>query len=238
MKPYGQFCSIAKALEVIGERWTALILRELICGSARFSEIQRGVPRISPSLLTKRLANLESAGVIRREDKSNGYELTRAGWELKPMVELLGVWGQRWVRGQISDDDLDPDLLMWDIRRRINVDAMPKARTCICFEFTDAPENSALYWLVKSDEGVELCISDPNFAVDLYVTTDVRTMTEVWTGDSPMCGAIDDGKIDLHGSNTLRNAFPTWLQLNLFAGVEPADKEEPDRRRDLGETSQ
>lgn len=224
MKPYGQFCSIAKALEVIGERWTTLILRELICGSSRFSEIQRGIPRISPSLLTKRLADLENTGVIRRVDNTNGYELTEAGWELKPMVETLGVWGQRWVRGQLSDDDLDPDVLMWDIRRRMNIVAMPKTRTCLCFEFTDAPENSALYWLVKSDEGVDLCVSDPSFDVDLYVTTDVRTLTEVWNGDTPMSGAIDRGQIDLHGPNSLRKAFPSWLRLGLFASVTPVSK--------------
>lgn len=132
--------------------------------------------------------------------------------------------GQRWVRGQLSDDDLDPNLLMWDVRRRINVNAMPEARTCLCFEFTDAPENAALYWLIKSDEGVDLCISDPSFDVDLYVTTDVRTMTEVWNGDTPMSGAIDHGKIDLHGSSSLRNAFPSWLQLGLFSGIDPASK--------------
>jgi len=223
MKPYGQFCSIAKALEVIGERWTALILRELICGSSRFSEIHRGIPRISPSLLTKRLTDLERAGVIKRTENTSGYELTEAGWELKPMVETLGVWGQRWVRGQLSDADLDPDLLMWDVRRRINVEAMPEARTCLCFEFTDAPENAALYWLVKSTEGVDLCVTDPRFDVDLYVTTDVRTMTEVWNGDIPISGAIDHGKIDLHGPNPLRKAFPSWLQLNLFAGIDPAE---------------
>ena len=224
MKTYGQFCSIAKALEVIGERWTALILRELICGSSRFSEIHRGMPRISPSLLTKRLADLEKAGVIQRVEGNNGYELTQAGWELQPMVETLGVWGQRWVRGQLSDDDLDPDLLMWDVRRRINVEAMPEVRTCLCFEFTDAPKDASFYWLVKSTEGVDLCVTDPKFDVDLYVTTDVRTMTEVWNGDAPISGAIDSGKIDLHGPTPLTKAFSSWLQLNLFAGVAPVEK--------------
>jgi DNA-binding HxlR family transcriptional regulator len=225
MKPYGQFCSIAKALEVIGERWTPLILRELICGSARFNEIQRGIPRISPSLLTTRLAGLEKAGVIRKREKAEGYELTQAGWELKPMVETLGVWGQRWVRGQLTVEDLNPDVLMWDMRRRINLDAMPVARTCICFEFTCAEDDASLYWLVKSDEGVELCITDPNFDVDLYVTTDVRTMIEVWNGDAAISTAIELGAIDLHGSQQLRAAFPSWLQLSLFAGIEPAQRE-------------
>lgn len=222
MKSYGQFCSIAKALEIVGERWTLLILREMICGSARFNEIHRGLPRISPSLLAKRLTDLEKAGVIQKIQTTGGYELAQAGWELKPMVEALGVWGQRWVRGQLSDEDLDPDLLMWDIRRRMNIEAMPKSRICLCFEFTDAPKNAALYWLVKSDEGVELCITDPRYDVDLYITTDVRTMTQVWNGDIRISTAIESGEIDLHGPKSLVRAFPTWLQLNLFAGIEPA----------------
>lgn len=224
MKTYGQFCSIAKALEIVGERWTLLILRELICGSARFNEIQRGIPGISPSLLSKRLADLENAGVIQKREKTEGYELTQAGWELKPMVEALGVWGHRWVRGQLTVEDLNPDVLMWDMRRRINLAAMPTARICICFEFTGASENASLYWLVKSDEGVDLCITDPNFDVDLYVTTDARTMTEVWIGDTAISAAIDLGTIDLHGPQHFRAAFPSWLQLNLFAGIEPAQR--------------
>lgn len=224
MKTYGQFCSIAKALEIVGERWTPLILRELICGSARFNEIHRGVPRISPSLLTKRLADLEKAGVIKKNKETAEYELTPAGWELKPMVETLGVWGQRWVRGTLGDEKLDPDLLMWDIRRRMDVDALPEGRTCLCFEFTGAPENASHYWLVASQDGVDLCITDPRFDVDLYVTTDVRTMTEVWNGDRQMSTALEAGTIDLHGPASLRKAFPSWLKLNLFAGVAPATK--------------
>lgn len=219
---YGQFCSIAKALEVVGERWTPLIMRELICGSSRFNEIHRGVPRISPSLLSKRLNDLERAGVISRVEKTGGYELTPAGWEMKPVIEALGIWGQRWVRGRLSDDDFDPDLLMWDVRRRIDLEKFPESRTCICFEFTDVPDEKSRYWLVGSSQGVELCISDPGFDVDLFVTTDVRILTLIWNGDLPLAKQVDDGSVDLHGSGELRRAFQSWLQLSLFAGVEPA----------------
>lgn len=222
MKAYGQFCSIAKALEVVGERWTPLIMRELICGSSRFNEIHRGVPRISPALLSKRLGDLERAGVVRRIEETGGYELTPAGWELKPVIETLGVWGQRWVRGQLSAEDFDPDLLMWDMRRRINLEELPPSQTCICFEFTDVPSNKSHYWLVGSSRGLELCISDPRFDVDLYVTTDVRTMTLVWNGDLTLSKKVEDGSIDLHGPRELRSAFQSWLQLSLFAGIEPA----------------
>jgi len=222
MKSYGQFCSIAKALEVVGERWTLLILRELICGSSRFNEIHRGVPRISPALLAKRLADLEQGGVIARIKETGGYELTSAGWELKPIVEAMGVWGQRWVRGQLSEHDFDPDVLMWDMRRRIDLNVFPHERTCVCFEFTDVPEKKSLYWLLGSSKGLELCVSDPKFEVDLYVTTDVRTLTLVWNGDMSLTKKVADGSVDLHGPRELQQAFISWLQLSLFASVDPA----------------
>ena len=222
MKSYGQFCAIAKALEVVGGRWTPLVLRELICGSSRYSEIQRGVPRISPALLSKRLNDLERAGVIERDRETGAYALTKAGWELKPIIGQLGIWGERWVRGQLNDEDFDPDLVMWDMRRRINLKIFPRKRTCLEFDFVDQPGGKRHYWLVGDRNGLELCINEPGYPVDLYITTDTRTMTLVWNGDLPLRRTIDDGKIDLHGSTDLRRAFPKWLLLNLFAGVPPA----------------
>lgn len=223
MKTYGQFCSISKALEIVGERWTPLILRELFCGSSRFSEIQRGVPRISPSLLTKRLTALERAGVIERANETGGYALTEAGAELRPMLETLGVWGNRWVRGQLTEQDFDPDLLMWDLRRRIHLSKLPKTKTCVCFEFSDVADAKARYWLLGSRDGVELCVTDPGFDVDLYVNTDVRTLTLAWNGDISLAASIEDGRIELHGGNDMRSAFPSWLQLNQFAAVAAAE---------------
>jgi DNA-binding HxlR family transcriptional regulator len=222
MKPYGQFCSIAKALEVMGERWSPLILRELICGSSRLNEIHRGIPRISPALLSKRLSDLEQGGVIARDPATGGYALTKAGWELKPVIEQLGIWGQRWVRGQLTEEDFDPDPVMWDLHRRIDLDAFPATRTCLRFEFTGEPEAKRHYWIVGDNKGLELCITEPGFPVDLYVTTDARTMTLVWNGDLPLSRMIDEGRIDLHGPSELRRAFPVWLQLNMFAGVQAA----------------
>jgi DNA-binding HxlR family transcriptional regulator len=222
MKPYGQFCSIAKALEVMGERWTPLILRELICGSSRYSEIHRGLPRISPALLSKRLSDLEHSGVIARDPSTGGYALTKAGWELKPVIEQLGVWGQRWVRGQLSEADCDPDLVMWDMRRRIDLARFPETKTCLKFEFPRQPKSKRHYWIVGDREGLELCITDPGYPVDLYITTDARTMTLVWTGDLPLRRMIEDGRIQLHGPAALCRAFPRWLQLNVFAGVPAA----------------
>ena len=223
MKRYGQFCSISKALEVMGERWTPLILRELICGSSRYNEIHRGIPRISPTLLSKRLNDLERAGVVERDPASGAYALTAAGWELKPVIEQLGVWGQRWVRGQMTEEDFDPDLVMWDMRRRIDLEIFPETRTCLKFEFTGEPDGRRHYWLVGDRKEMELCITNPGYPVDLYVTTDARTMTLVWNGDLPLRRMIQDGRIELHGPTDLCRAFPDWLQLNLFAGVPAAE---------------
>lgn len=222
MKHYGQFCSIAKALEVMGERWSPLILRELICGSSRYSEIHRGIPRISPALLSKRLNDLERAGVIARDAETGSYSLTEAGWELKPVVEQLGVWGQRWVRGQLTEEDFDPDVVMWDMRRRINLERFPQTHTCLKFEFEGEPDGKREYWIVGDKTGLELCITDPGHPVDLYVTADARTMTLVWNGDLPLKAMIENGRIDLHGPTALVRAFPSWLQLSMFAEVPAA----------------
>lgn len=219
MKPYGQFCSIAKALEVMGERWSPLILRELICGSSRYSEIQRGIPRISPALLSKRLNDLESAGVIERCANTGGYVLTKAGWELKPVIEQLGVWGQRWVRGQLKEEDFDPDPVMWDMRRRIDLGRFPERNTCLKFEISEDTGTIRHYWILGDNSALELCVTDPGHPVDLYITTDARTLTLVWNGDLPIRAMIDEGRIDLHGPSTLVRAFPGWLQLNMFAAV-------------------
>ena len=224
MSSYGQFCSIAKALEVVGERWTPLILRELMCGSSRYSEIHRGLPRISPALLSKRLAALENSGVI-AHDSSNGlYALTEAGWELKPMIEHLGIWGQRWVRDQLSESDFDPDLLMWDMRRRIDLAKIPKTRTCLKFEFLGRPKSKRHYWIVGDCSGLELCLTDPGYPVDLYIIADPKTMILVWNGSLPLRRMIDEGRIELIGPTELRRAFPDWLQLNAFANVGAAVK--------------
>lgn len=222
MKPYGQFCSIAKALEVMGERWSPLILRELICGSSRYSEIHRGIPRISPALLSKRLNDLERAGVIARDAETGGYALTEAGWELRPVIEQLGVWGQRWVRGQLTEEDFDPDPVMWDMRRRIDLERFPATQTCLKFEFEGEPDGKREYWLVGDRTGLELCITDPGYPVDLYITADARTMTLVWNGDLPLQAMIENGRIDLHGPTALVRAFPGWLQLGMFARIPAA----------------
>lgn len=221
MKGYGQFCPLALASEIVGERWTPLVLRELILGERRFNDIHRGVPRMSPALLSRRLKSLERAGIIERE-RCGGrteYALTEAGTELAPAMESLALWGKRWLPATLSDDNADPDLVMWDMHRRMNHAQMPDTRTVIQFEFTDQPISKRLRWIVGDASGVDLCITDPGFDVDVFVSTDSRTVTLVWYGDMLLRRAMADGKIEVHGPRHLCDAFPLWLQFNLLADV-------------------
>jgi DNA-binding HxlR family transcriptional regulator len=221
MKGYGQFCPLALASEIVGERWTPLVLRELILGGRRFNDIHRGVPRMSPALLSRRLKTLETAGIVERQrtGRSIEYALTEAGAELAPAIESLAVWGKRWLPATLSDDNADPDLVMWDMHRRMDCDRMPDTRTVIQFEFTDQPDSKRLRWIVGGMTGVDLCMTDPGFDVDLFVTSDSRTVVLVWYGDMALGRAIEEGAIEVHGPSHLCEAFPSWLRLNLLAEV-------------------
>ena len=164
MTAYGQFCPVAKATEIIGEKWTLLILRELLLGTCRFNEFQRSMNRISPTVLTKRLKQLEEKGIVLKRpvsgQKGFEYRLTAMGRELEPIIETVAIWGQRWARGQMSDDELDVELLMWDIHRRIQFDAMPDGETVLSFTFSDL-DKYRTWWLVISRADVDLCTEDP-----------------------------------------------------------------------------
>ena len=221
MRGYGQFCPVAKASEVVAERWTPLVIREMIAGSSRFSDIQRGVPLMSSSLLSRRLRDLEQAGIIERVQgegsRSTEYALTEAGRELRPVIEMLGVWGQRWATHNITRDDLDASLLLWDIRRGLDADRMPDGQTVIHFSFSDGPAAKRNWWLVANDADVDLCLVDPGKEVDLHVHSDVRTLVDVWMGHMAIGDALRAGDITLDGPRTLVRAFPQWLRLNVFA---------------------
>lgn len=221
MKGYGQFCPLAMASEIVGERWTPLILRELMLGSRRFNDIHRGVPRMSPSLLSRRLMTLEKAGIIERHrnDGHTEYVLTGAGEELAPTIKDLAIWGKRWLPATLSRDNTDPDLIMWDMHRRMELDRMPAARTVLQFDLVDQPSAKRLRWIVASNSGVDLCITDPGYEVDVFVATDSRTLTWVWYGDIPLRRAIADGRIKVHGPRHLCEAFPSWLKLSVLADV-------------------
>ena len=220
---YKQFCPVAMAAEVLCTRWTVVLLRELVAGSTRFNDLRRGVPRMSPALLSKRLKDLEQAGVVRRvasrsEPGILEYHLTRAGQELKTVVESIGIWGQHWVEAQLSLKHLDPSLLMWDMRRNLDPTPMPDRRCVIHFVYPELPSARRQWWLVIEPEAdVDLCSVDPGFDVDLYVTTDLRTMTAIWMGLTTVRESIASGKLRLTGDRQLADHMQTWLGLSPFA---------------------
>lgn len=222
---YRQFCPVAMAAEVLCTRWTVVLLRELVAGSTRFNDLRRGVPRMSPALLSQRLKDLEVAGVLRRtpSDKEPGvveYRLTEAGEELGPIIEAFGTWGQRRIEAEVSLQHLDPDLLMWDMRRNLDVTPMPKARRVIQFLYPERPAAERSYWLVVDPgQGVDLCSLDPGLDVDLYVATDLHTMTAIWMGHDTVRAALAAQRLALTGDAALASNIQTWLGLSPFAKV-------------------
>lgn len=236
---YGQFCPVAKAAEIFAERWTPLILREIVCGSHRFNELENGLPNISRSLLTQRLRSLELAGVIKRSPSADGhawgYFLTEAGEELGGIVVILGEWGQRWVNYDLRATDLDLDLLIWDLHRRLNWNEIPPERVVVRFDFSGA--QCRTYWLILEHEEASVCRGDPGFDVDLYVTADAATFHRVWLGLTPFADAVHAGQVEVSGPGKLAQAFPSWLAYSTFAHVRPARSSEwgPGRRPRTGE---
>jgi len=217
---YHQFCPVSKAMELLDERWTMLVVRELVSGSEHFNELRRGLPRMSPTLLSRRLHQLVRAGVVDRQVEGNDvrYVLTQAGHELRPVVEALGAWGTRWI-GELGDGDLDPKLLMWDMHRHIDKDAIPDGRTVVQFRFPDAPSDARDWWLVITRGEVDVCDVDPGHAVAVTVTANLRSMVNLWRGDLSWSNALRAGAVEVHGPEGLRRAVPGWFTLSSFAAV-------------------
>ena len=229
MPGYGQFCPVAKGAEVFAERWMPLILRELLCGSTHFNDLHRGVPLMSRSLLSQRLRRLEQIGAVVRKRGPNGseYQLTDAGRDFAPIVQLLGSWGQRWFRTKFTSNELDVGLLMWDMRRGVRSDVLPPGRTAVQFIFSDQPATKRHWWLVSDAGEIDICPKDPGFEVSLYVRTDLRTMTRVWLGDLSISAAIRSDAIELSGLRDLRRRFEQWLGLSCFAGIQDGRRPSP-----------
>jgi DNA-binding HxlR family transcriptional regulator len=220
---YKQFCPVAMAAEILCTRWTVVLLRELMAGSTRFNELRRGVPRMSPALLSQRLKELEAVGIITRQpsDTEPGvfeYHLTEAGRELEPVVEAFGVWGQRWVATELSLQNLDVSLLMWDMRRNLDPRPMPKGRRVIQFRYPELPPARRAWWLLVDPKAVvDLCSVDPGFDVDLYISTDLRTMTAIWMGLDTVRDARRTERLMLSGDRQLISDMQAWLGLSPFA---------------------
>jgi DNA-binding HxlR family transcriptional regulator len=230
---FGQFCPVAIACEVVAERWTPIILRELLAGADQFNALHRGIPRISRPLLAKRLRELEKAGVISAQPlpgaRGHRYRLTDAGQELRSVVDALGAWGQRWT-ARVRRDTLDPRFLMWNMRRRIALDRLPARRVVVRFQFTAVPEAQRahrLFWLVLQPAQADLCIDDPGHEVDLYVEAELAAMAAVWLGDITLAQALRERRVRLSGARELVRAFPTWLMLSRFAAVPRVGKPSP-----------
>jgi DNA-binding HxlR family transcriptional regulator len=217
---YRQFCPVAKAMELLDERWTLLIVRELVTGSQHFNELRRGVPRMSPTLLSKRLQHLVRAGIVERcvDGDLVRYVLTPAGHELRPVVEALGAWGVRWI-GQLGDRDLDPKLLLWGMHRHIDHDAVPDGRTVVHFRFPELPARTRDWWLIITRAEADVCDMDPGYAVAVTVTAQLRGMVQVWRGDLGWSEALRSGAVEIQGPAALRRAVPRWFTLSTFASV-------------------
>lgn len=216
---YGQFCPIAKATEILGERWTILIVRELLMGGRRFNELQRGLGGISTALLTNRLKSLEDQGMLVRRkasgQKSFEYHPTQACEALLPVLISLGEWGICWAKHTLIDKDFDVEFLMFYLERSIDASAIPGSNAVIKFHFTDLDEQRN-WWLLVSKDAVDLCLKDPGKDVDVYFTGEVRTMHDVWMGERTYRDAIKSGDLDIQGDNALTRNVRAWLKPSVF----------------------
>jgi DNA-binding HxlR family transcriptional regulator len=227
MDAYGQFCPVALGAEIFAEKWTPLILRELLLGSHRFSELRKGLPRISRNLLVQRLASLEAAGLVERRLRANGrgydYSLTPAGEELRPVIVALGAWGYKWAAQELRAENLDAGLLMWFLRRRVVTSQLPAERTVVRFDFRESGtrsfwlEEQQSFWFVIERPEVELCLTDPGSEVDLIVRADVAALTRVYLGHMSLAKGLRSGLIELSGAHEVSSGFRRWLGISPFA---------------------
>jgi len=224
---YGQFCPIAKASEIIGEKWTLLIIRELLMGARRFNEMQRGLSLISPTLLTKRLNSLVDHGLVLKKKipGQQGYEYfpTESCKELLPIIKSLGDWGMRWARDNLTESDYDVELLMLYLQRSIRSDKLVGDETVIRFKFTDI-EDLSNWWLIARDKDVDVCVKDPGKDVDVYFTCPVKTLIDVWMGDLSYRKAVNSNKLKVVGPSALTRNIFTWMDVSIFADLPSADE--------------
>lgn len=233
-KTYGQYCPLALATELLCRRWTILVVSRLIDGCTTFNDIHQGVPKISPSLLSTRLTELEHAGLLNRKKRKgqirHSYELTEAGRDLEDIVDQLAIWGQHWARDN-EMEDLDLGFLAWSMHLRIDSDAMPPGRTVMQFEFSGAPTDFRRFWLINTDRKVDMCLKDPGFETDLLITADLRRFVESWRGFRDLREEIRSSRIRLTGQKELKKAFPNWL---LLSGLAPYERKNGGREQRIG----
>jgi DNA-binding HxlR family transcriptional regulator len=232
MNGYGTYCPVAKALEILGERWTLLLVRDLLLGARHFNDFRRSIPLITPAMLSKRLRTLEQVGIVQREAADypgrREYRLTEAGRELKPFVDVAGTWGQRWARSKLPHGELHPSTLMWDIHRFLKTELFPARRTVLNFEFTDL-KVMKYWWLVAQPGEVDVCLDDPGYEVDVWIACPLLTLTQVFMGDLSIAKARAAGKLKLDGDTQLIRDMPRWFGLMPFSHIIPgiAKRAEP-----------
>lgn len=224
MKGYAQFCPIAKAAEILAERWTLLVLRDLLYGSCRFNDLRRGVPLMSPTLLSQRLRTLEQAGLVaRKAAHGNGhweYHLTQAGEALRPIVDAIGHWGQTWARSTLPPDELDPGRLMWAMHRHFCFANLPPGRLVLNIEITDAKRLPAWWFIIRGDSA-DLCWDDPGCDADVSLHADLLTLTQIYIGDLSLMRARELGRLKVHGSKDVVSGMSSWFPRSKFADDNP-----------------
>ncbi len=224
---YGQFCPIAKASEIIGEKWTILIIRELLMGGSRFNELHRGLAMISPTILARRLEFLTEYGLVvkKRIPGQRGYQYlpTESCRELLPTIRSLADWGLRWARTNLREQDYDVELLMLYLKRSIVPEKLVGKETVIQFQFTDIKKLSR-WWIVARRDEVDLCVSDPGKDVDVWLNTSVKTMVDVWMGDTTYRQAIRNGALKLVGPTALTRSITDWMRNSEYADLPAASK--------------
>lgn len=217
---YQQYCPIAAATEILGEKWTILILRELLMGGRRFNELQRGLGDISPALLTSRLKFLEEQGIVVRRkvsgQRSYEYYPTEACEALLPVIFAIGEWGLIWTKANMLDADFDVELLMLYMERSVDPSKLIGDESVIQFKFNDLIEQSD-WWLLVRNQNVDLCITDPGKDVDVYFNCSVRTMYEVWMGDRSYKEVMNSGDMTVQGEPALLRNIRSWLRPGVFA---------------------
>jgi DNA-binding HxlR family transcriptional regulator len=232
MKSYGQFCPVAKAAELFCERWTPLVIRDLAAGASRFSELHRGVPLMSPTLLSRRLQQLIAEEIVERRPAARGkgwsYHLTRQGREFVPLVEGLGIWGQRWTRRQLTEHEIDLGLLVWSLERSVNANAFGGGRTVVRIEFSDQPPNKRRWWFINEHGRCELCLENPGFEVDLYLAGTLPDFIYIVRGDLTLARAVARGRLEAIGPMRLRRALVRWLNLGPLTKI-TSQRREPAR---------
>lgn len=219
MRSYGQYCPIAKAVEILGDRWTLLIVRDLLTGTRRFNDLERGLPGISRGLLAARLRQLQRMGVLEKRvmghERATEYHLTQAGQELQGVITALLTWGARWAFGPPTPEEVDPLLLLWWMRDRVHTDRLPARRVVVQFDFSGA--EIVTYWLVLAPSDVSVCLTHPGYDIDVLVKGEVAACFQVWLGRMSFGHALRQRQIEVDGPAALVRAFPDWFALSLAA---------------------